>query len=59
MSAGPDSADSDRVGCKPLRCSGTCRCRVDDIIDGQYIEIAMPVKNAAMSGLMPLLVTVE
>jgi hypothetical protein len=32
---------------------------IEVIIDGQYIEIAMPVKNAAMSGLMPLLETVE
>ena len=29
------------------------------IIDGQYIDMAIPVKNAAMSGLMPLLETVE
>ena len=26
----------------------------EEIIDGQYIEMAMPVKNAAMSGEMPL-----
>jgi hypothetical protein len=32
---------------------------IEDIIDGQYIEIAMPVKNAAIWGLMPLLDTVE
>ena len=32
---------------------------IEDIIGGQYIDIAMPVKNAAMSGEMPLLATLE
>ena len=32
---------------------------IEDIICGQYIEIAMPVKNAAISGGMPLFETVE
>ena len=32
---------------------------IEDIIDGQYIEMAMPVKNAAMSGEMPLFPTLD
>jgi alkyl hydroperoxide reductase subunit AhpC len=33
---------------------GAASERGQAIIAGQYIEIAIPVKNAAMSGLMPL-----
>ena len=40
-------------------CSRIVPLPSDVIIDGQYIDMAMPVKNAAMSGLMPLLETLE
>ena len=48
--------DAERRPCSKFR---NVPLPIDPIIDGQYIDIAMPVKNEAMSGLMPLLATVE
>ena len=47
------------IPCSPDRLLRNVPLPIEDIIDGQYIDIAMPVKNDAIAGLMPLLETVE
>ena len=47
------------IPCMPCRVLRNVPLPIDPIICGQYIDIAMPVKKAAMSGLMPLLETLE